>query len=108
MPQLDLLIFKSQSIFVLFFLLGYFIFLKNILSIISFELKYKVKLELYYLRFFSRILVKLATSSNLILTMLIATIQIITFVQQITNSYSLFFGTYTSDYLVLKIKYNRE
>lgn len=108
MPQLDLLIFKSQSIFVLFFLLGYFIFLKNILSILAFELKYKVKLEIYYLRFFSKVIAKLANSSNLILNLLISSIQVITFVQQITNPYSLYFGFYSSDFLVLKMKYNRE
>lgn len=49
MPQLDFLLFPSQSFFLFFFFIGYVVFLKYILPILVFELKMKEKIELYYL-----------------------------------------------------------
>jgi len=50
MPQLDMLVFASQSTFLLLFTLGYTFFVKNIIPFISFELKMKELLEIKYLK----------------------------------------------------------
>lgn len=49
MPQLDILIITSQSLFLILFILGYVFFTKNVLPMISFRLKMKKLLEIEYL-----------------------------------------------------------
>lgn len=53
MPQLDMIMFFSQINFLFIFFLGYFLFLKYILPILSFEIKLKGLVELNYLKWFS-------------------------------------------------------
>lgn len=52
MPQLDIVIFPSLSLFIFAYLFGYITFMKYILPILAFKLKTKRVLELYYLKWF--------------------------------------------------------
>jgi hypothetical protein len=49
MPQLDVYMFAGQSLFIFVFILGYLLFVRYVLPIISFEIKVKELLPLYYL-----------------------------------------------------------
>jgi len=104
MPQLDLLIFKTGSFFAIFFLLGYFFFLKHILSIITFELKYKSLIELYYLDWLSTYYLRICETNSLILKSLLAVLRCLQYVQLILSPQVFVFGVYNSDLLVLKLK----
>lgn len=70
MPQLDVIIFSSQTLFILFFLVGYFLFLKYILPFIAFELKLKQLLELQYLNWFNSNLNRLISLDKINLELL--------------------------------------
>ena len=106
MPQLDIIIFHIQVSFVCIFFVGYFIFLKTILPLVTMELKLKnVKLlnNLLWFKtylnkgiFFKRPFVRLVARTRGLLNSL-------DFVLPKTH---IFFGIYPSDLLILKNKEN--
>jgi len=107
MPQLDLLIISYEYIFIVFFMIGYFFFLKNFLSIISFELKIKNKLEIYFLSWINKNLNNVLHSEYLVLNILIVLFNVINLNTLIINSNKLLFGVYRTDLLLLLHKYNK-
>jgi hypothetical protein len=106
MPQLDFLIIGNESFFIFFFMLGYFFFVKNILSIISFELKLKTKLEIYYLQWISKNMNILNESDIFFLDLLIKLQNLINIFDLIISPKKLLFGIYKTDLLYLKLKYS--
>lgn len=72
---------------------------------LSFELKYKAKLELFYLRFASKVLPTTAASNKLTLLTLMQVLSILKITQYIIEPQKFVFGFYPSDLLILKIKY---
>jgi hypothetical protein len=106
MPQLDLLIVSYEFIFIVFFMIGYFFFLKNFLSIIAFELKIKNKLEIYFLSWINKNVSNALYSEYLILNILIVLFNIININSIIISSNKLLYGIYRTDLLLLLYKYN--
>jgi hypothetical protein len=106
MPQLDLLIVSYEFIFIVFFMIGYFFFLKNFLSIIAFELKIKNKLEIYFLSWINKNLNNVLYSEYLILNILIVLFNIININTLIISTNKLLYGLYRTDLLLLLYKYN--
>lgn len=108
MPQLDYLIMCNESIvFIFLFLVCYFIFLKYVLSVLSFELKYKIKLELFYIDQLLNINNTVNHKKDINLSL-----YLLSYIQTLLRlmSYSLknkgfLFNSYRLDYLLLKIKY---
>jgi len=106
MPQLDLLILSAQSIFLVFFLIGYIFFMKNILPMVSFELKMKELLEISYLICVDQLVQKtiIKDKSFLITMKLINTIY--NFIIKLsTNRYIIYGYTYGFDLVALRHGY---
>jgi hypothetical protein len=106
MPQLDFLIIGNESFFIFFFLLGYFFFVKNILSILAFELKLKTKLEIYYLQWINKNMYILFENNFLILNLFVKLQNVINLFDLIISPKYFLFGIYKTDLLLLKLKYS--
>ena len=79
MPQLDFLIMTSQTIFLFIFLFGYVFFIKNILPMISFEIKLRELLEFSYLKWFDANQNKFIVMDKVLLSSLKSKIELIDF-----------------------------
>lgn len=106
MPQLDLLIISSQSIFLVFFILGYIFFTKNILPMISFELKMKELLEITYLTWLDAYVNKTIPNDKTFLVTMRLLNTIYQFIIQLSaNKYIIYGCTYGFDLIALRHGY---
>jgi len=106
MPQLDLLILSSQSIFLVFFLIGYVFFMKNILPMVSFELKMKELLEISYLSSVDQLVQKTVTYDKSFLITMKLINNIYNFIIKLsTNKYIIYGYTYGFDLISLRHGY---
>ena len=104
MPQLDFIIFSTQTSFVFLFWLGYFIFIKTILPLVSIEMKLKQKRLLKQLFWF-----KLNLSKTLFFRLpfgklLVKTRGVLNSMDFIFSKKQVFFGIYQPDLLFVKQK----
>lgn len=104
MPQLDILIFSSQTFFVILFWLGYFIFLKTILPLISMEMKLKQKRLLSNILWFKTNLSKTLFFKLPFGKLVVKTRGILNCTDFIISKKQVFFGIYQPDFLFLKQK----
>lgn len=104
MPQLDLLIFSSQVSFVFLFWLGYFIFIKTILPLVSMEMKLKQVKLLNNLFWFKHNLNKTVFFRLPFGKLLVKTRGILNSIDFIFSKKQVFFGIYQPDLLFLKQK----
>ena len=106
MPQLDFLIMTSQTIFLFIFLIGYVFFIKNILPMISFEIKLKELLEFSYLRWFDLNQSKLITMDKVLLSSLKSVNSIFDFLNHMMKARNLLYGfSYGYDLISLRSAY---
>jgi len=106
MPQLDFLIMTSQTIFLFIFLLGYVFFIKNILPMISFEIKLKELLEFSYLKWFDANQSKLITMDKVLLNSLKSVNSIFDFLNNMMKPRNLLYGfSYGYDLISLRSAY---
>ena len=92
MPQLDFLIITAQSMFLIIFFFGYFSFLKDILPILSFELKMKELLELSYLKWIDSNYQKVVQTDFGVLKMYKALNGLFNFFDTLTQKKPILFG----------------
>lgn len=107
MPQLDLLILQSQVNFFVVFFIGYFIFLKYVLPIISFFLKMKYKLivsNLNWLKLNSQHLIFYKKSFLVSLIKLSSLFQLIDYIER---DRFVFFNLYSFDYYFVRTVYKK-
>jgi hypothetical protein len=104
MPQLDLLIFSTQLSFVFLFFFGYFIFIKNILPLVSMEMKFKQIKLLSHLFWFKHNLNKTVFFRLPFGKLLVKTRGILNSIDFIFSKKQVFFGIYQPDLLFLKQK----
>jgi len=104
MPQLDFLIFSVQVFFVIFFWLGYFIFAKTLLPLISMEMKLRQKRILNNLYWFKNNLSKTLFFKLPFGKLLVKTRGILNSIDFILAKKQVFFGIYQPDLLFLKQK----
>jgi hypothetical protein len=107
MPQLDFIIFSTQTSFVFFFWIGYFIFLKTILPLVSMEMKLKQKRLLRSLFWFKNNLKKTLFFRLPLGKLLVKTRGILNSVDFIFSKKQVFFGIYQPDLLLLKQRNKR-
>jgi len=104
MPQMDILIFASQTSFIFIFWLGYFFFAKTILPLVSLELKLKQKIILTNIRWFrnniNRVLFFRLPHGKL----LVKTRGMLLSAESLVTKKRVFFGIYPLDLLFLKQK----
>lgn len=106
MPQLDFLIMTSQTIFLFIFIVGYVYFLKNILPMISFEVKLKELLELSYLRWFDTNQNKLIVMDKVLLSSLKGINSVFEFLNYVIKPKNILFGfSYGYDLISLRSSY---
>jgi hypothetical protein len=111
MPQLDFYMFAAQSLFIFVFLLGYFLFVKYILPILSFEMKLKELLPLFYLNWFDQNQKHLYGSPYSFLELaLLNQLKVILsgfipYLKYVSISYT---GVFYNDLLYLRSKYNQK
>jgi len=103
MPQLDLLILSSQSIFLVFFLLGYVFFTKNVIPMISFEVKMKELVEIAYIVCLEKLVNKTITCDTFFLLAMKLVNAIYAFIIKLaTNKYIVYGYTYGMDLIALR------
>jgi hypothetical protein len=106
MPQLDFLIMTSQTIFLFIFLFGYVFFIKNILPMISFEIKLRELLEFSYLKWFDANQNKFIVMDKVLLSSLKSINSIFDFVNYSMTSRNLLYGySYSYDLISLRSAY---
>lgn len=106
MPQLDHLIIPSQLLFFFFFFLGYLVFLKYILPIISFEMKLKELVELTFLQWFDRNQTRLIQVDKTYLELIKSANSLLKFISYLIKPKRMVFGIlYKYDLLLLRSKY---
>jgi hypothetical protein len=104
MPQLDILIFSTQVSFVFLFWIGYFIFIKTILPIVSMEMKLRSKRLLSNLIWFKQNLNNVLFFRLPLGKLLVKTRGMLNSVDNIFAKRKVFFGIYQQDLLLLKRK----
>lgn len=104
MPQLDLLIFSTQLSFVFLFFFGYFLFIKNILPLVSMEMKFKQVKLLSHLFWFKNNLNKTIFFRLPFGKLLVKTRGVLNSIDFIFSKKQVFFGIYQPDLLFLKQK----
>jgi hypothetical protein len=102
MPQLDLYIFYVQVSFVFLFWIGYFIFIKTILPLISMELKLKQVKLLNNLLWFKTYLNKGVFFKRPFVRLVARTRGLLNSIDYLLPKKHVFFGIYLPDLLVLK------
>lgn len=106
MPQLDFLIMTSQTIFLFIFLIGYVFFVKNILPMVSFEIKLKELLEFSYLNWFDYSQSRIIMMDKVLLSSLKSVNFIFDFVTNMMKSRNLLYGfSYGYDLISLRSAY---
>jgi hypothetical protein len=104
MPQLDFLILSSQTSFVIFFWFGYFLFIKNILPLLSIELKSKQKFVYSNILWLKNNVFRTLFFSLPFGRLLTKTKRMIFSVDFIVLKKNIFFGIYNVDLLYIKDK----
>jgi hypothetical protein len=104
MPQLDFIIFSTQTSFVFLFWLGYFVFLKTILPLVSMEMKVKQKRLLRSLLWFKSNLQKTLFFRLPFGKLLVKTRGVLNCIDYIFSRKQVFFGIYQPDLLFIKNK----
>ncbi len=102
MPQLDPLILSTQSAFVIFFWLGYFVFIKTILPVISMEMKLRNKRILNEMLWFKENLSKTLFFKLSFSKLFVKTRGMLNSVDIIVGKKKVFFGIYLIDLYYLK------
>jgi hypothetical protein len=102
MPQLDPLILSTQTAFVFFFWLGYFIFIKTILPVVSMEMKLRNKRILNLMLWFKENLPKTLFFRLPFSKLFIKTRGMLNSIDIIINKKKVFFGIYSIDLYYLK------
>jgi hypothetical protein len=105
MVQLDNLILVSQLQFLLFFFIGYFFFLKKILPIISIELKFKQKILLSHMYWFTNNINKLVFYRHSYFSLLVKFKSLLEFFNIFIRKRNVFYGVYDIDLLSIKFQY---
>jgi hypothetical protein len=105
MPQLDPLILSTQTLFVVFFWFGYFLFIKTLLPLISLEIKIKQKRILFYILWFKHNLNNTLFFKLSFGKLLVKTRGLLNCIDIIVAKKSVFFGVYPIDLLFIKQKY---
>jgi Plant ATP synthase F0. len=106
MPQLDMLILSSQSIFLLFFILGYIFFMKKILPIMAFELKMKELIEISYLAWLDKLVLQIIPNDkSFIITIRLLNAIYHLIIQLSTNKYIIYGYSYGFDLISLRKGY---
>jgi hypothetical protein len=111
MPQLDFYMFAAQSLFIFVYLLGYLVFVKYVLPILSFEMKLKELLPLYYLNWFEKNQKKLNGSPYSMVELgLLNQVKVILngFVPYLRYVSIKHTGVFYNDLLYLRSKYNQK
>jgi hypothetical protein len=104
MPQLDIIIFSSQTFFVFLFWIGYFVFIKTILPLVSMEMKLKQKRLLSNILWFKSNLSKTLFFRLQFGKLVIKTRGLLNSIDFIIFKKQVFFGIYQPDLLFLKQK----
>lgn len=104
MPQLDIIIFSSQTFFVFLFWIGYFIFIKTILPLVSMEMKLKQKRLLSNILWFKSNLSKTIFFRQSFGKLMVKTRGLLNCIDFIISKKQVFFGIYQPDLLFLKQK----
>jgi hypothetical protein len=104
MPQLDIIIFSTQTSFIFLFFIGYFVFIKMILPLVSMEMKLKQKRLLGGILWFKSNLVKTLFFRLFFGKSIIRTRGLLNSIDFIISKKQVFFGIYQPDLLFLKQK----
>jgi hypothetical protein len=102
MPQLDPLVLSTQTAFVVVFWLGYFLFIKTLLPLISMEMKIRQKRILTNMLWFKQNLPKTIFFRLPFGKLLVRTRGILNIVDLIVLRKKIFFGIYPVDLLYIK------
>lgn len=101
---MDLLIFSTQTSFLIMFWIGYFIFIKTILPLISMELKVKQKIILSNLKWLKANVSKIVFFRLPHSKLLIKTRGMLLASEPLLSKKKVFFGLYNMDLLLIKQK----
>jgi hypothetical protein len=104
MPQLDIIIFSSQTFFIFLFWIGYFVFIKTILPLVSMEMKLKQKRLLSSILWFKSNLSKTLFFNLPFGKLVIKTRGLLNSIDFVISKKQVFFGIYQPDLLFLKQK----
>lgn len=102
MPQLDHLIIQSQVNVIILFFIGYFIFLKYLLPIISFILKIKHKLIISNLNWFNNNFSLLVVYNKNYISSCFKLVNLFSIINYLKSKKFIFFNLYSFDYLLIK------
>jgi hypothetical protein len=102
MPQLDALILSSQVVFVFLFLVGYFIFLKTSLPLISIEMKFRNKLLLNQMKWIKINFPRTYQFQLPYVRLMLRTRGLLNVITPIVISKKIFFGIYPMDLYYIK------
>jgi hypothetical protein len=105
MPQLDPLILSSQTAFVVVFWLGYFVFMKTLLPLISIEMKIRQKRILKNMLWFKSNLPKTIFFRLPFGKLLVRTRGMLNIVDLVVVKKKIFVGIYPIDLLYVKHRY---
>jgi len=108
MPQLDGLIMQSQVNFIVLFFIGYFLFLKYLLPLISLLLKIKNKLIVSNLNWFNRNFNLLIIYKKNFVSSCFKLVNLFGLVNYLKNKTFIFFNLYSFDYLLIKSMFRRK
>jgi len=101
---MDLLIFSTQTSFLIVFWIGYFIFIKTLLPLVSMELKIKQKIILNNLKWLKANINKVLFFRLPHGKLLIKTRGMLLSSEPLLNKRKVFFGVYPMDMLLIKQK----
>lgn len=102
MPQLDPLILSTQTAFVFFFWLGYFLFIKTILPLVSMEMKLRNKRILSEMLWFKENLSKTLFFKLPFSKLFVKTRGMLNSIEIVVSKKKVFFGIYPIDLYYLK------
>lgn len=107
MPQIDIFIVVSQLQFLLFFFLGYFLFLKKILPLISLEMKFKQKVLLYHMNWFTNNVNQTIYYRESFSTLLVKFRSLLEIFNFIIKKRDVFYGIYDIDLMLVRFQYRQ-
>jgi len=107
MPQIDIYIVVSQLQFLLFFFIGYFFFLKKILPLISLEMKFRQKVLLFHMNWFTNNINQVVFYKKAYSTLLVRFKLLLEIFNFIIKKRNIFYGIYDIDLMLVRFQYKQ-
>ncbi len=107
MPQIDIYIVVSQLQFLFFFFVGYFFFFKKILPLISLEMKFRQKVLLFHMNWFTSNINQIVFYKEAYSTLLVKFRSLLEIFNFIIKKRNAFYGIYDIDLMLVRFQYKQ-